>query len=97
MPAEASAEFFAGVAPLTMKLVPGERLERGGERRIAHPVVRPGKPRAQGQHRIAVERRRMVEAGAELAARIGPGAGVVREAEASPRCTGFPTRTAVTV
>ena len=43
----------------------GQRLEGGGERGVAHPVVRPGQTRAQGQHRVAVERGNMVEAGAE--------------------------------
>ena len=41
MPADASAEFLAGVAPLTMKLAPGSVWNTGVERGIAHPVVRP--------------------------------------------------------
>ena len=39
VPAEASAEFFACVAPLTMKLAPGSAWNSECEHRVAHPVV----------------------------------------------------------
>src|SRR3954470_17220167 len=70
-PAEASTEFCAGVAPLTMKLAPGKRLEHGRELRIADPIVRPSDPRAQRQHRIGVDRQHPVEARAQLASGVG--------------------------
>src|SRR4051794_12513818 len=82
VPAEASAEFFAGVAPLTMKLAPGSAWKHGCERRVAHPVVRPGDARAQRKHGAGVEREHAVEAGAELAAGVGAGAGIVGERKA---------------
>jgi hypothetical protein len=56
-PADASAAFFAGVAPLTMKLAPGSTLEERAERRIADPIVRPGEPRPQRQHGAAMSQR----------------------------------------
>ena len=54
-PAEASAAFFAGTAPLTMKLAPGSAWNTAASVGIAHPVVRPGEPAAQGQHRAAID------------------------------------------
>jgi hypothetical protein len=44
-PAEASAEFFAGVA-VDDEARPRQHLEHRGERGVAHPVVRPGEPRS---------------------------------------------------
>jgi hypothetical protein len=41
--------------------------------------VRPGEPGTQRQRRVRVERQQAVEAGAELAARVGRGAAVVAE------------------
>ncbi len=60
-----------------------QRLEYGSERRITHPVMRPGEPAPQRQHRAAVDQELLVEARAELAARIGRRAIVVGEPEAT--------------
>jgi len=80
-PADASAEFCAGVAPLTMKPAPGS-LEHRSKNRIAHPVVRPGQPRAQCQHRAGVKQHLVVEAGAEFAPGVVGGAAGKAQPEA---------------
>jgi hypothetical protein len=50
-----------------------QRLEHRQERRIAHPVVRPGDAPAQRQHRVGIDRQHPVEARAQLAPSIGRG------------------------
>ena len=82
-PAEASAEFFAGVGAVDDEARAGERLEHGGKRRIADPVVRPGQPPAQRQRRAGVERDEAVEARAQFAAGVGRGARIISEREAA--------------
>ncbi len=48
-----------------------KRLEHRHERGIAHPVVRPGEPRAQRQRGLGVEQQQTIEAPAQLAPGIG--------------------------
>ena len=78
-PAEVSAEFFAGVAPFDDEACARKRLEQGGERGIADPVVRPGHPRAQSQRGLGIEQQRTVEAPAQLAAGIARVTGIKAE------------------
>ena len=55
-----------------------QRLEHGREREITHPVMRPGKPRAQRTRRY-YRAPAHVEAGAQFAPRVGAGARIVGE------------------
>jgi hypothetical protein len=69
-PAEVSAEFFAGVAPLTMKLAPGSVWTAAASdgsliQSCAHAT------RAQGERGLGVEQQQAIEASAQFAARIG--------------------------
>ena len=64
-----------------------ERLEHRHERRVADPVVCPGDPPAQRQHRVGIDRQHPVEACTKLAAGIGR----VARAEASEKPLAMPS------
>ena len=57
-----------------------KRLEHGAERRIADPVMRPGKPRAQCERSGGIDQQQAVEAAAQFA----PGIGCVTRVESEP-------------
>jgi hypothetical protein len=48
---------FAGRCAIDDEARAGKRLEEGGERGIADPIVRPGDARAQGERGLGVEQR----------------------------------------
>jgi hypothetical protein len=60
-----------------------KRLEYRPENGIGHPVVRPGQPRAQCQHRAGIEQHPIVEACAEFASGVGGGAAGKAQAKAA--------------
>src|SRR5215471_4315752 len=60
-----------------------KRLERGSERRVAHPVVRPGDPGTERKYSVGVKSKHAVEAGAEFAPGITASAGIVGKREAA--------------
>ena len=61
----------------------GKRLEHRRQRGVAHPIVRPGEPSAQRQHRVGIDRQHPIEARAQLAPGIGRVASVEGEREAA--------------
>ena len=61
----------------------GQRLECRCDRMIAHPVVRPGEPRSQGERCVRAHQRRVVETFADLAPQRGGVAGIIGEREAA--------------
>ena len=60
-----------------------KRLEQGGERGIADPVVRPGHAPTQRERGLGVEQQQPVEAPAQFAAGIGRVARIKAEPEAA--------------
>ena len=61
----------------------GERLKQGDERRVAHPIVRPGDARAQRERRLGIEQQQPIEASAQLAPRVGRVARIEAKREAA--------------
>ncbi len=74
-PAEARAEFFGGRA-IDDETWAWQRLEHHIERRMAHLVVRPGRPRPQHQRHV-IEDRQIVEPRTEFAPRVRCRLGVI--------------------
>src|SRR5215471_17088091 len=79
-PAEASAESFTGKRTVDDKARSGKRLEHRRQRRIAHPVVCPGDPATQRQHRIGISRATAIERERKTAG-DQPGLGVAGRVE----------------
>src|SRR5262245_54988611 len=67
----------------------GKRLEQGGERGIADPVVRPRDACAQGERGLGVEQQ-PVEAPAQLASGVGRVVRIKAEREAASVEVGWP-------
>src|SRR5581483_3589087 len=65
-----------------------QRLEGGGQRRVAGPIMRPREAPAQ-QQRHAPRRSEGVEAEAELAARVGGVLGIVAQPKTASRRIGL--------
>ena len=70
----------------------GKRLEQGGERGSADPVVRPRDACAQGERGLGVEQQQPVEAPAQLASGVGRVVRIKAEREAASVEVGWPTR-----
>jgi len=60
----------------------GKRLKNRHQRRIAHPVMRPGDAAAQRQYRIGIDRQHPVEARAQFAPGVGGVAAIETERKA---------------
>src|SRR4029077_10169780 len=81
-PAEVSAEFFAGVAPLTAKLAPGSVWKRAASvGSLTQSCAQAS--RAHGQRRLGVEQQQPIETRAQFAARVARSARVIAERKAA--------------
>src|SRR6266511_3940977 len=81
-PAEVSAEFFAGVAPLTMKLAPGSAWNTGTSVGSLTQSCAQA-TRARSVSAVGVEQQQAIEAPAQLAPGIGRVARIKGERETS--------------